>query len=335
MKIKNSVCIMFSIIILTFFTSSIFADVTVRQKTKIKFHGTMGSLINAFSSAGNDQKTKTFVKGNFSRTEEKDEITIVDLQNGQIITINKKKKEYSILTFAEMKKKMQESAEMFKSQRMQDEEYKEPDEEPRDYEVLFDINRTGESKKINGMKTDQLIMIITLKQKGVALEDSGGMVITADQWLASDIAGYDEMQAFQKKMVEKMEFPYSRKGIASGINNLLFQYPQLKEGMEKLNKEMEKTGKIPVKSTTTIEVIKSKRQMAEAGEDETEITELPSAKKIFGGLAKKLAKKKLESGNRSTLMDIYSEIEKVDTKPIASSLFEISTKYKKVEAFQF
>ena len=330
MTFKKIIKIFLPIIILTFLTSSILADVTVKQKMKFKFHGTMGSLINAFSSAGNDQKTKTFIKGNFSRMEEKDKITIIDLEKGQIITINKKKKEYSVLTFEEMKKKMQENAEMFKSQRMEDEEIKDTEDKARDYEVLFDINRTGESKKINGLQTEQIIMVITIKQMGVALEDSGGMVITADQWLAADIPGYDEMQTFQKKMIEKMDYPYSGKGMAEGITSMLLQYPQLKEGMEKLNKEMEKTGKVPVKSITTVEVIKSKQQMAETGGEDPEISELPSAKKIFGGLAKKLAKKKMASGNRSTLIDISSEIEKVETKTIDPKMYEIPKKLKKV-----
>ncbi|HDL18309.1 MAG TPA: hypothetical protein ENH29_04590 [Bacteroidetes bacterium] len=310
-----------------------FADVTVKEKSKVKMHGTVGVLINAFTSAGNEIKTKTIVKGNYLRSERKNEITITDLENERIINIYPKRKEYSVVTFAEMKQQMEAVGEQVKSSGEEQPETVAPEKPQKELEVLFDVNPTGRSKKFHGIQAKQLIMTVTIKQKGYALEDSGGMVITADQWMASNVDGYDEYRQFQEKMMQKMDLPLSMKNMATGIMSIIDQYPQVKEGMDKLREETDQAKEVAVKSTTTIEIVKSKKQMTTDKGNESGTTDITNVSKMLGGFAKKLAKKKKAAGNRSKLMDIFTEIENVSTKPVDTSLFEIPKGFKKIDNF--
>ena len=45
-------------------------------------------------------------------------------------------------------------------------------------EIDFDVKNTGEKKTINGFDTHEVVMTITVREKGKTLEQSGGMVVT-------------------------------------------------------------------------------------------------------------------------------------------------------------
>ena len=70
-------------------------------------------------------------------------------------------------------------------------------------EVDFDVRNTGEKKTINGFDTHQVVMTITVREKGKTLEESGGMVLTSDMWLAPKIAAMKEIAEFDAALREE------------------------------------------------------------------------------------------------------------------------------------
>ncbi len=71
-------------------------------------------------------------------------------------------------------------------------------------EVDFDVKNTGQKKTINGFDTHQVVMTITVREKGKTLEESGGLVLTADMWLAPKIAAMKEIADFDMRYAQKL-----------------------------------------------------------------------------------------------------------------------------------
>jgi len=306
----------------------VLADVTVKEKTKTTFHGTFGMMMNKMSQAGNEVQTTTFVQGNYSRSENPNSISIIDLEKERFININPKKKQYTILTFADMKKQMDETAKMFQKEGTKVNEGTKP--EPPTWEADVKVDRTGQKAVINGINAEELVLTITLKQKGFALEDSGGTIITADQWLADKVPGYDELQAFNKRMAEKITFALGG-DMSTGMAGIFRGYPQVQVGFEKLGKEMEKMGKVSVRANVTVETVKGKKQLPNEQPEDSESTGAPNVNKMLGGFAKKMVKKDSAAGGRSSFMDTFREIQRVSSQSLDATLFEIPAGYKEVK----
>jgi hypothetical protein len=49
-------------------------------------------------------------------------------------------------------------------------------------------------------------MTVTVREKGKKLEESGGLVMTSDMWLAPKSAGYNEIADFYKRMGKKLDW---------------------------------------------------------------------------------------------------------------------------------
>src|SRR5262245_22168111 len=93
------------------------ADVKTREKTTVKVEGFLGGFINR-AAGGNDGILATVaVKGNRMSRMDNNGGQIVDLSEQKVYTLDVKKKEFTVLTFAQLreqlleaKKKMEEQA---------------------------------------------------------------------------------------------------------------------------------------------------------------------------------------------------------------------------------
>ena len=83
-------------------------------------------------------------------------------------------------------------------------------------EIDFDVKNTGEKKTINGFDTHQVVMTITVREKGKTLEQSGGMVLTSDMWLAPTIAAMKEIADFDMRYAQKLVRPDDRRRVGRG-----------------------------------------------------------------------------------------------------------------------
>src|SRR5690606_33622753 len=79
-----------------------------------------------------------------------------------------------------------------------------PDEAMPEFEVDFDVKETGERKPLAGHDARQVIMTVTVRQKGQALEDGGGFVMTSDSWLGPELAPLKELHEFDMRYFKQL-----------------------------------------------------------------------------------------------------------------------------------
>ncbi len=271
------------------FAPIVHADVKTREKTLVKFEGMMGRIMGmAGGNAAKDGLTSSVaVKGNRMATLNDQNGQIVDLTEEKIYTIDFKKKEYRVLTFAEMReqmKKMQADAEKA-AKDMPTEDRSQMEEAGKNLEVTFDVKATGETRTIAGHSAKQMIVTVTAKEKGKPIEESGGMVLTNEVWLGPRIAALNEVGQFQAKFIQAV-YGDSLAGMGQQFASLSAMFPGLQNMMKTMGDQMKKLDGTPLMNVQRTETVKSAAAMAQA----------QSAPSGGGGLSGALARRMM--GNK-------------------------------------
>src|SRR5258706_5399751 len=150
--------------ILVCLPASLLADFSYEQSTKM----TGGAMMPVMRFAGAFSKqlrepvqTTVSVKGNRMVHWSKDHAQIIDLDSETMTEVNFPKKQYSVVTFAEMTQAMERAM-----QRVQDKkgESKPAEGKPSDTKTDFkvDVKETGQSKQIGGYTAKQMIMTMQM-----------------------------------------------------------------------------------------------------------------------------------------------------------------------------
>src|SRR6185295_1934384 len=174
------------------------AEVKSREKSLVKLEGVLGGVLRVFGgkAAKEGVVSTAAVKGNRKATRNDTRGEIVDLTEQKVYTIDYKDKSYTVKTFDQIREEMRKAAEEAEKERQQAEARQEPkpqaepkqaDKPEKELEVDFDVKETGQKKTIAGYEAREVIMTVTLREKGKKLEESGGFVMTADTWLGPDI----------------------------------------------------------------------------------------------------------------------------------------------------
>ena len=137
-------------------------------------------------------------------------------------------------------------------------------------EVDVDIKNTGATKTINGFDTHQVIMTITLREKGKTLEQSGGMVVTTDMWLAPKIAAMKEIADFDVRYAQKMYGGMIAGASAEQMAAAMALYPMMKQAMGRMTTEGAKIDGTAILTTVTMDAVKSAEQIAKENTATTE-----------------------------------------------------------------
>ena len=220
------------------------ADVTLKERT----------VSTGLAGFGNGTSERTWViAGDKSRSDEQYTYTgrfktlagggkprnsaeIVRLDRDVMWSLDPEKKEYSELSFAEMREMMaQAGAEAARSERKSDVEMT--------YKV--DVQRTGKKEKVNGFDAENYIVTVTATAKDAKSGDAAAYTMKMDQWLSTQVPGQAEATAYFRKFAEKMGLdPQMRQ-----MSGLLAQYGDaLKQAADKL-KDLKG---YPVRSTVTM-----------------------------------------------------------------------------------
>ena len=92
-------------------------------------------------------------------------------------------------------------------------------------EIDFDVKNTGEKKTINGFDTHEVVMTITVREKGKTLEEAGGMVLTSDMWLTPKIAAMKEIADFDQRYAQQLVGPMVAGVSAEQMAPAMAMYP--------------------------------------------------------------------------------------------------------------
>jgi hypothetical protein len=330
-------------IALAVWAAPLHADVKTQEKSLVKFTGMLGKMVGMFGgkAAREGIVSTVVVKGDRkARITDKNE-QIIDLKEEKIYEVDLEDKSYTVVTFAEIRKKMEEARQRAKEQadkRADREEKadKEKKEGQPEYEVDFDVKDTGEKKTIAGFDTHQMIMTITVREKGKTLDESGGVVLTADTWLAPEIPEMKEIAQFDIRYAQQLYGPMLSTQEMQQFAMALAAHPGLKDAMSRFQKEKVNLKGTPISTTVTFDGVQSKAQAEESAKrkDDSDEDKAPSsAGGLMGSFAKKFAKKKAEEGdkdkdkenaggpkNRATIMTMTNDVLKVEPSASAADV---------------
>ncbi len=288
--------------------SPLAAEVKTREKSLVKFEGMFGRVAGMFGGKAAKEGTvsTTAVKGDRKASLNENNGQIIDLSEEKIYDIDFRRKEYRVTTFEELRKRMREAEEKAKKD-MEREEGREPDQPQKEWEFTFDVKETGQRKQVAGHDARQVIMTVTVHEKGVALDDSGGFVMTSDSWIGPELPALKELADFDMRYYKQL---YGADAFGMGAEQMamvLAMYPALKEASDRLKQEGTKLQGTPLASTVTFEAVKSKAQMEAASESSG-----GGGGGIGGMLARRMIKKEPPK-QRSTVFTTEHEFQEVST----------------------
>lgn len=289
-----------------------FAEVKTKDKGLVKFEGMLGRVVGLFGgkAAKEGVVTTTAVKGNRKATMTDTSGRIVDLSEEKVYELDVRKKTYTVKTFDEIRREMREAEERAAREASKEEgqpEEKKSNEPKKEWEIDFDVKETGQKKTIAGYDTRQLIMTVTVREKGKTLEEGGGLVTTSDMWMGPKIPAMKEISDFEERYWKQLAGPEVAAISAQQMAALLAAVPQVKQAMERLQKEGRSADGTALQTRTTFESVKSKEQMA------AQQTESGSGGGGLGGMLARKMMKKEEPKQRSLVLTIDTEVQEVST----------------------
>ncbi len=227
------------------------ADVKTQERTQIKFEGALGRVVNIFGGRGaRDGITSTIsLKGNrlFSTTGDTGEI--IDLGEEKVYSLNFKDKSYRVVTFAEMRKQMEEA--MAKAEKdaaaakTREAEKPQSDEPTKEYEVDFVITEGPGAKQVAGLDTKESIATVTVREKGKTLEEAGGFVLETHLWMTPQVPALQELNDFRVRYAQAIYGPMVAQAMPN-MTQALAMYPQMKDAMARLAEEGKKLDGTPL-----------------------------------------------------------------------------------------
>ncbi len=271
------------------------ADVKTTEKSQMKFEGMLGRVMGLFGGrAMKDGIVNTVaVKGDRKVISSEDSATIVDLGEEKIYELNLKDKSYKVVTFAEMRKRLEEArakAEEEARKQKGREENKDPNQ--KEMEIEFHAKETGQKRQVSGFNCRQVIMTIGVHEKGKTLEQAGGLLMTMDMWLAPRVPGMKELADFDVRYAKALTGAATPS--ADQMAQAFAMYPGLKDAMLKMQSEKVNMDGTPIESTMTVQTVQTKEQASQAKKDESPGPSATSPAGAIGGMLGRFGRKKEE-----------------------------------------
>jgi hypothetical protein len=303
------------------------AEVKTRNKSQVKFEGMLGRMMGMFGGKAVKEGvvSTSAVKGNRMVTLNDTTGRIVDLAEEKVYELDLKKKSYTVMTFAELRQQLKEAQE--KAQRdaekaakeeagKEKEKAKEPDQKAPEMDVEFDVKETGERKAIAGYDAREVVMTITVHEKGRTIEDRGGLIVASDMWLGPEIPAMRELAEFELRYWKAIA-PEAPGMSPEQLATVVAMYPLVKQAMDRLSREQVNMKGTPLLTVTTFDAVKSADQMAKESQSS-------SGGGLSGGmsgmLARKMMKKDKDEKPRVTIFTINAETLEIATSVSAADL---------------
>lgn len=287
-------------------TTVVFAEVQIVERNRVEFTGLLGKMSGMFGgkAAKDGLETTTVVAGNRKLTRTGDQGELVDLDREVVSRIDYKKKRVEEVSFDEIRKQMQEAGEALSG--------RDDSQGGKEYEIDYDLQRSGETREIAGYSCEELVMTVTVREKGKSLEEGGGTILTSRMWLTDEADVVSEVHDFDRRYAEKLfgeDLGAGQFAAAAQMN------PAFGEAFSRFQEERVEMEGSAILTTMTVETV---------GVEGQEGGEAPSISGVLGGfgraLGRKKEKKEEESSapGRKTFMTMTNEIVSVssDAPPV-------------------
>lgn len=286
------------------------ADVKTSEKSTLKLEGLLGTMLNRMAGGADGITTTVALKGNRMSRMNASNGQIIDLDEQKVYTVDPKRKEYTVMTFAEMRAQLEKAqADMAKRQQEMTPEQKQAMQDAAN-SVEFDVSvkPTGQAKPIAGYDTKETVVTITMRQKGKTLEEAGGMVLTNTVWLGPRVPALVEAAEFNLKFFKAVYGSVFTGLDLQQMNAISAMTPGFGTLMQRLAEESRKLQGTALASTMVIENVKDPQQVAEA----------PRGGGLGGMLARRMMRG--QSQQRTTFMTTTHETLSIATSASAEDV---------------
>jgi hypothetical protein len=340
--------------------TALYADFSYTETTQI----TGGAVVAMMKMAGTFSKqarqagepivSSVTIKGNRMIRSDPQRTEIVDLDKETITTIDHVKKQYTTMTFQQMKQQIDDAMKKAKEQKQADTT---TTSNPSDTDVSFQVKvrHTGASKDIEGISASESILSVAMDATDKKSGQTGSLAVTNDMWMAPEVPGYDEVRDFHKRFAEKLGSVFSE-----SINPaMLASQPGAGKAMADMVKEMSKLKGIPVLQVMRMGTTTDGTPLPAASEaplPQTKSPEMPSASQVakdsatsavasslglggFGGFGKKKKpadpppadSDKTNGQTWAVLVESNTQMAGFSQSAVDPSKFDIPTGYKQVD----
>jgi hypothetical protein len=277
-------------------TSSLHADVKTQERTQVRFEGALGRIVNMFGGKGSRDGvvSAVAVKGDRMMSSTDTTAEIVDLAEEKVYELDMKRKTYTVVTFAEMRRKMEEAMAKAKKEAEAERpaEPEKPAEKPaQEYEVDFSIKETGKTRQIAGYETKESLATVTVREKGKTIEE-GGMVLDTSLWLTPEVPALKELADFRIKYAQKLYGPMMAQATPD-MTQAMAMYPMMKDALAKLQAEGTKLSGTALATDMKFQLA-APPQSAEEQQKADNAPPPTSVGGLLGGLGRRMAKKKAD-----------------------------------------
>lgn len=315
-------------------------DVKFDSETTVKFGGALGGVVKFFGGS-KPQKSTTYLKGDQLRTDSGERSDIIDLDKEVFITIDHKKKEYTSMTFEEMRRQMEEAMRKAQEEAKKEESQKQQPSVQAKFNVS--VKESGRKQVIDGHEVREVVLTMTIEGEDTT-GAKGGLVTTSNVWTAKTLSGYGEVQDFYRRFAEKFGSEWTA-GTMKMFEAAFQSDPRTGEAMKELQEQSRLLEGVPLLTEMTMDVVSTQPPESKSTEPE-KIEEEKEEKKIekpsVGGLFGKLGKKKAEEDrkakeekrakeggvNRSNLMTTLTKLMGFSTGTLAGDMFQVPGGYK-------
>ena len=310
-------------------SAALFADVKTQERTRVQFEGALGKVVNFFGGKAAREGIVNAVALKGDRMISTNDTTgeIVDLKEERVYELDMKKKTYTVVTFAEMRKQMEEAMAKAKkdaaeAKREQEKSEQKSTEPKKEYEIDFAVKDSGRTRQIAGYDTKESIATVVVREKGKTLEDAGGMIMETAMWMAPEIPALKELQDFRIRYAQKVYGPMMAEA-APNMAQAMAMYPQMKDAMAKFQAEGKKLSGTPLFTEMKFQVQAPPQSAEEQQQAEAPKKDEPppaSVGGLLGRFGSKMAKKKEEkpadpnaTPGRATIMTSTNETLQIAT----------------------
>ena len=308
------------------------ADVKTDEKSTFKIEGVMGKMVSLFSKTARNGTTATVaVKGDRKMMLTEDRGELIDLGEDKVYTLDLKHKTYTVATFEELRRRMQEArqraeadARKAQAKRQEPAPSAKGGQEPQlEIEVDVDVKDTGQKKSLNGFDTHEVVMTVTAHEKGKTIEQAGGLVLTSNMWLAPAVPEPKEIAEFDRRYALKLATAMLGGASPQDAAAVSAMHPMLKDVTVRMNSEQTKLSGVPIQTTTTVDAVQSPEVAAEQ-QKQSDARPAAGVGGLLGGLAGRIGKKKDdttdETKGRARFMTMTHEVLKVASSVTAADV---------------
>jgi hypothetical protein len=335
LKMRRSLAAATGLALLLSTSTACLADFQYSETSKMTGGALAGSMkvLGVFSKdarqAGQGTTSTISVKGNRMRRESSQGTAeIIDLSGRRIIQLNLKQKTYSVMTFDEMRARLEEARKKAAEQQAK----RAKGENPQ-------LKITPKIQVAPGTQTKQILNYTAKEMKtriDMEMESqdpnrpgSANTWVTSDSWIAP-VKGYDELKTFHMRMAKELDW---LPGAVFGSN------VQMNMASVELQKSTAKLSGLPLLQYTSM-------GMGQPGSTSTSQTQpqQQSGNPITKGLGGIFGKKNKQDNSQQpasnagaqttagSLMDMTIEVTSVSTSALDSGLFDVPAGFKQVEA---